>query len=68
MGIKNGSVEITYPRDAVKQYLNYGSMYDPGLEQHSAVSTQPNPNLKTFNTEEKSKRRNFGKVWSLRIR
>lgn len=32
---KNGqisSVEISYPRDAVKQYLSYGSMYDPGLK------------------------------------
>jgi dipeptidyl-peptidase-3 len=31
---KNGqinSVAISYPRDVVKQYLRYGSMYDPGL-------------------------------------
>ena len=31
---KNGQiddVEISYPRDAVKQYLHYGSMYDAGL-------------------------------------
>lgn len=26
------SVEITYPRDALRQYLNYGSMYDMGLK------------------------------------
>lgn len=33
---KNGEitgVEISYPRDAVKQYLRYGSMYDAGLKQ-----------------------------------
>jgi dipeptidyl-peptidase-3 len=33
---KNGQithVEISYPRDAVKQYLRYGSMYDAGLKQ-----------------------------------
>lgn len=32
---KNGEitgVEISYPRDAVKQYLRYGSMYDQGLK------------------------------------
>jgi dipeptidyl-peptidase-3 len=40
MGAKNGSVEIAYPHDAVKQYLEYGAMYDPGL-QHSEASTQP---------------------------
>ena len=31
---KNGeisSVDMSYPRDAVKQYLRYGSMYDAGL-------------------------------------
>jgi dipeptidyl-peptidase-3 len=26
------SVEISYPRDEVRQYLNYGSMYDMGLK------------------------------------
>jgi hypothetical protein len=26
------SVAISYPRDVVKQYLRYGSMYDPGLK------------------------------------
>jgi dipeptidyl-peptidase III len=26
------SVEISYPRDAVRQYLSYGSMYDIGLK------------------------------------
>lgn len=26
------SVEISYPRDAVRQYLSYGSMYDMGLK------------------------------------
>jgi hypothetical protein len=25
-------VSMTYPRDAVKQYLLYGSMYDAGLK------------------------------------
>jgi dipeptidyl-peptidase-3 len=34
------NVEISYPRDAVKQYLNYGSMYDAGLKQPSAASNQ----------------------------
>ena len=29
-----GSVEISYPRDEVKQYLRYGSMYDAGLKQN----------------------------------
>lgn len=24
-------VRISYPRDAVRQYLDYGRMYDPGL-------------------------------------
>ena len=28
-GVK--SVEISYPRDAIRQYLLYGSMFDPGL-------------------------------------
>jgi dipeptidyl-peptidase-3 len=55
MGIKNGSVEITYPRDAVKQYLNYGSMYDPGLEQHSAVSTQPSAKSKPKDLQHRGK-------------
>ncbi|HEY6348405.1 MAG TPA: hypothetical protein VI636_03245 [Candidatus Angelobacter sp.] len=38
---KNGqitAVEISYPLDAVKQYLGYGSMYDPGLRQPSATN------------------------------
>jgi dipeptidyl-peptidase-3 len=26
------SVDIAYPRDAVRQYLLYGSMFDPGLK------------------------------------
>ncbi|MBV9434916.1 MAG: peptidase [Acidobacteria bacterium] len=26
-------IEMTYPRDAIKQYLFYGSMYDEGLKQ-----------------------------------
>lgn len=30
-------VEISYPRDAMKQYLDYGSMYDPGLKQNPAT-------------------------------
>jgi hypothetical protein len=25
------NVRISYPRDPVRQYLNYGRMYDPGL-------------------------------------
>ena len=29
---KNGAVTISYPRDAIKQYLHYGAMYDPGLQ------------------------------------
>src|SRR5207302_9993704 len=40
---KNGevaSVEISYPRDAVRQYLNYGAMYDAGLKKQSALSKQ----------------------------
>jgi hypothetical protein len=28
---KVAGVEISYPRDAVRQYLLYGSMYDAGL-------------------------------------
>jgi dipeptidyl-peptidase-3 len=34
---KNGSVEISYPRDAVKQYLGYGAMYSG---EHLGGSTQ----------------------------
>jgi dipeptidyl-peptidase-3 len=33
-------VEISYPRDTVRQYLHYGAMYDVGLVEHSAISTQ----------------------------
>ena len=32
-------IEMTYPRDPVRQYLFYGSMYDEGLKQ--AISTSP---------------------------
>ena len=32
-------VEMSYPRDAVKQYLIYGAMYDEGLR--SAMKSQP---------------------------
>jgi dipeptidyl-peptidase-3 len=28
---KGKSVEISYPKDAIEQYLNYGAMYDSGL-------------------------------------
>ncbi|MCU1311912.1 MAG: putative dipeptidyl-peptidase [Candidatus Angelobacter sp.] len=28
---KAGTVELSYPRDVVRQYLNYGAMYDPTL-------------------------------------
>lgn len=47
---KNGqitSIEISYPRDAVKQYLEYGSMYDLGLKQPSAPGTQPSAKSKS---------------------
>ena len=32
-------VELSYPRDAVKQYLSYGAMYDDGLK--SAMKSEP---------------------------
>ncbi|HEY6972089.1 MAG TPA: peptidase M49 [Candidatus Angelobacter sp.] len=35
-----GSVEISYPHDAVKQYLDYGSMYDAGLKTKSTTETR----------------------------
>ena len=35
----NIKVEMTYPRDPVKQYLFYGSMYDEGLKQAAAVTS-----------------------------
>ena len=35
-----GSVEISYPHDAVKQYLDYGSMYDAGLKQQATGHRQ----------------------------
>ena len=37
---KNGAVTISYPRDAIKQYLHYGAMYDPGLAEHPASLPQ----------------------------
>ncbi len=40
---KNGEVtevEISYPREAVRQYLNYGAMYDAGLKKQSALSNK----------------------------
>ena len=42
--VKDGqlsSVEISYPQDAAKQYLRYGSMYDPGLKPVLASKPQP---------------------------
>jgi dipeptidyl-peptidase-3 len=36
------SVEIEYPRDAVRQYLNYAAMYDKGLQRRfSATGVNP---------------------------
>ena len=35
----NVKVQMDYPRDAVKQYLTYGSMYDEGLK--SAMNGEP---------------------------
>lgn len=35
----NIKVEMTSPRDPVKQYLFYGSMYDEGLKQAAAVTS-----------------------------
>ena len=32
------SVEIEYPRDAVRQYLNYAAMYDKGLARRSSAA------------------------------
>jgi hypothetical protein len=29
---KTAKIQMSYPRDAVKQYLDYGSMYDEGLK------------------------------------
>ena len=29
---KGSAVEITYPKDAIEQYLSYGAMYDSGLK------------------------------------
>lgn len=29
---KTERIQMSYPRDAVKQYLSYGSMYDEGLK------------------------------------
>ena len=33
-------VEIEYPRDAVRQYLNYAAMYDKGLSLQPAKSAR----------------------------
>ena len=44
---KNGeisSVEISYLRDTIRQYLRYGAMYDAGLtEQHNQPRHKPLP-------------------------
>ncbi len=37
---KAGAVEISYPRDTVRQYLQYGAMYDVGLTENSARNAQ----------------------------
>jgi dipeptidyl-peptidase III len=40
---KNGGVEavtMSYPRDAVRQYLTYGAMYDKGLPLEGGASTK----------------------------
>jgi dipeptidyl-peptidase-3 len=34
-----GKIEMSYPRDPVKQYLFYGSMYDEGLQ--GGIKTVP---------------------------
>ena len=31
-GLVRSDIQMSYPRDAVKQYLSYGSMYDEGLK------------------------------------
>ena len=36
---EGAKVQMTYPRDPVKQYLFYGSMYDEGLKQAAAVTS-----------------------------
>ncbi|PYP93653.1 MAG: peptidase M49 [Candidatus Angelobacter sp. Gp1-AA117] len=35
---KSGGVTISYPRNAIKQYLHYGAMYDPGLVSHPSTA------------------------------
>ncbi|HEV2960436.1 MAG TPA: peptidase M49 [Candidatus Angelobacter sp.] len=35
-----GAVEISYPRDTVRQYLGYGAMYDAGLAVPSTVNSR----------------------------
>ena len=35
---KSGDVTISYPRNAIKQYLHYGAMYDPGLVSHPSTA------------------------------
>ena len=40
---KNGKVTISYPRNAIKQYLHYGAMYDAGLAPRSGTPA-PYPN------------------------
>jgi dipeptidyl-peptidase III len=37
---KSGTVDISYPHNALHQYLSYGSMYDPTLVQTSSRKTQ----------------------------
>jgi dipeptidyl-peptidase-3 len=32
LSMANGTVLVAYPRDAVRQYLSYGAMYDPSLK------------------------------------
>src|SRR6185312_15546856 len=36
--LENGKVEISYPRNAEKQYLFYGAMYDPSLKPQAAMA------------------------------
>src|SRR5437588_11347066 len=53
---KNGAVTISYPRDAIKQYLHYGAMYDSGIGRapcHPDSKTQSQTKNKTLTTETK---------------
>jgi dipeptidyl-peptidase III len=40
------AVTMTYPRDAVRQYLTYGSMYDKSVSPDDTTASTPNSKLR----------------------